>query len=252
MAIGKNLEELIADLRMEIGQSTNPAVSRSTRARYIRLLNRHQRQLHREYDWPFLEIKRDIRMEAGSRYYDFPADIDMDRQIVIENKYATTWHPVKYGITAQQYNEIDSDTDQRLDPVLRWGYYTINPSDSTDVLQPQIEVWPVPASDGNIATLDGCLRVKGIRKCIEMVNDADVCVMDSDMVVLYAAAEILAKFRSPDAQAKLDQADNMKNTLKNRATPSQSFTPGGDTFNEPERRKIELRVAYTNREGITH
>lgn len=246
MPRGVALETLIYNLRSEVGMSTNPAVSRSTRDRFITVMNRVQRRLYADHEWPFLGIYRDIQLQAGQRYYDFPDDINTDRAVRFETKWGGIWQKVGYGITDKNYNEFDSDADVRYDPVFRWGFYMPDPTPDNDVTDPQIEVWPIPATNGNEDTLDGYVRVHGSQRLLSMVNDADKCLLDSDLIVLYSAAEILAKMKSPDASAKLENANALYTKLKGRATPSEPFKIGGDTFDMDKggRREIELRVAY--------
>lgn len=241
MARGLTLEQLIYNLRSEVGQSTNPAVSRSTRARFVSLLNRTQRRLYADFAWPFLEIYRDVLVEAGERYYDFPTDIDMDRQIRFEVKTSGIWQKVGFKITNKHLNEYDSDAGVQSDPVWRWDYHL---EDNSQV--PQWEAWPVPASNADASTLENAVRIHGTQKLLEMVNDIDTCLLDADLIVLYSAAEILTKMRSPDANAKLENANTLYTKLKGRSTPSEPFKIGGDTFDceRSDRREIELRVAY--------
>jgi hypothetical protein len=227
MARGLSLEQLLYNLRSEVGQSTNPAISRSTRARFITIMNRIQRRLYADYDWPFLKIHRDLEIAAGQRYYDFPTDIDTDRSTRLEVKDGGRWQKVGYKITNDQMNEYDSDQDQRSSPVWRWDFYL--PANAT---VPQIEVWPIPAENYDATTLEDAVRVHGIQKLVAMVNDADTCLIDGDLIVLYAAAEILAKIRAADSAAKLENANTLYKSLKGRATPSDNFTVGGDTFTE--------------------
>jgi len=241
MARGLTLEQLIYNLRSEVGQSTNPAVSRSTRDRFVTLLNRVQRRLYADFEWPFLNIYRDIAMQAGSRYYDFPEDIDMDRAVRFEVKWGGLWQRVGNKITNQNLNEYDSDANDRSDPVWRWDYYLEDGSS-----EPQIEVWPIPANNAVASTLEGYVRVHGIQKLTNMVEDDDTCLIDGDLLVLYAAAEILARMKSSDATAKLENANSLYVKLKGRSTPSEPFKVGGDTYDLKSggRREIELRVAY--------
>ncbi len=243
MARGLTLEKLLYNLRVEIGQSTNTAVSRSTRTRFIGLLNSYQRLYWYKHDWSFLEIKRDKKMQAGSRYYDFPDDMDMDRAHKLEYKLGSDWCPVAYGIGGEQYSELDSDNDMRLDPVLRWNYYIAPITAANQQTVPQFEVWPIPATDGNDTTLDGYVRWHGYVKCREMVNDSDVCLLDGDLITFLAAAEILAKLKSADAPAKLEKGNQLFNTLKTRATPATKFKIGQDA--DPDQgKKIVLRAVY--------
>jgi hypothetical protein len=245
---GATLEQMLYDLRGEVGQSTNPAVSRSTRGRFITIINRIQKRLWYDYDWPFLEITKDVQLQAGSRYYDFPDLIDMDRAIKLQTRWGGEWLKMGFGIEGKHYSQYNSDggvgVEERLDPAWRWKYYLEDDSDD-----PQFEVWPMPASNGVESTLEGYVRVTGIRKLNPLVNDADVCLLDSDMIVLYAASEILARRRVADAQAKLENANSIYNRLKGKATPAEPFKIGGDADeNSCGRRQIELRVAYAGQQ----
>lgn len=246
---GTTLEQMLYDLRAEVGQSTNPAVSRSTRGRFITVLNRVQKRLWYDYDWPFLKIHRDVQLQAGSRYYDFPEDIDMDRAVRVETRWGGEWQKLGFGISGEHYSQYNSDggvgVEERSDPAWRWDYHLEDGSDD-----PQFEVWPLPGSDGVQATLEGYIRIFGIQALRPLVNDADVCLLDSDMIVLYAASEILARRRVADAQAKLENANSIYSRLKGKATPAEPFKIGGDTFDDNScgRRQIELRVAYAGQQ----
>lgn len=241
MARNVALEQLLISLRLEVGRSTNAAISRSSRNRYINILNRVQRRLYADFDWPFLEIKRDIKLQAGQRYYDFPDDIDMDRAFLFEASYAQYWQKMSFGVGADELAEYDSDKDVRSDPPWRWEYHLEDLHD-----KPQIELWPVPATNGVDGSKDHHIRVTGIHKLNEMVEDKDKCLIDADLIVLYAAAELLVRMRMPDAESKLENANSLYLKLKGRSTPSVPFTIGGDTFDmdESHRRNTELRVAY--------
>jgi hypothetical protein len=47
-------------------------------------------------------------------------------------------------------------------------------------------------------------------------NDDDRCMLDDKMIVLFAAAEWLARNKLPDAKAKLDIANRLKMKLQGR------------------------------------
>lgn len=248
------LEQMLYDLRSECGVSTNPAVSRATRGRFITLLNRIQKRLWYDYDWEFLKIDRYIELQAGSKFYDFPTDIDMDRAVRLEMMWGGEWQKVGFGIDGKHYSQYSSGTDdnatgaERSDPVWRWKYHLAPGS-----ADPQLEAWPVPATDYDPVTMEGALKVYGIRKLQPLVNDADVCLLDSDMIVLYAAAEILAKKKAGDAQAKLENANSIYNRLKGASTPVTPFQIGGgdpEEFCEPRSgdSRIHLRVAYAGQD----
>lgn len=243
MPRNQTLETLLYNLRAEVGQSTNPAISRSSRNRHIALLNGHQRRLYINKAWDFLKIDRDIKLEQGSRYYDFPTDIDIDRVDKIEVKWGGTWQPVKYGIDGEHLDQFDSDIGDENDPVLRWKFHL---EDGATV--PQIEVWPIPAGDGVLATKELYLRVSGVQKLVDMVSDNDTCLLDGDLLVYYTAAEILTKRGSRDAQAKLEKANKLLGDSKSRAVQTRVFQVGGDCTEDNEKKDIELRAVYAGQE----
>ena len=133
-------------------------------------------------------------MQAGQRYYDFPVAMDLETTITADTFYGNIWTPLAYGISPMDYNAMNPELDQRSDPQLKWRVVT----DANGAVQ--FEVWPMPASNGNH------VRFKGRRKFVPLVNDTDRCVMDSILVQLFAAGEILAKKEQKDADLKIAAA----------------------------------------------
>lgn len=247
MARGTTLEALVNNLRAEIGQSTNTAVSRASLDSLTQTLRRQQARLWTDYDWPFLRVERDIQMQAGGRYYDFPVDLDLTRIEKAEIKWGGIWQPVAYGISSEDFVLHDSDLGIRNNPVMRWDYY--NGALNTPVNQ--FEVWPIPANNGTPASKELHLRFTGIRKLRSLVAMSDTADLDDDLLVLYSAAEILARLKTPDASSKLENANLHYNKLKARgAGQSKPFVIGG-CYDEPKGRRGvgELRVAYADQDG---
>lgn len=217
MARGTSLGQLLDDLRAEVGHSLNPALGINTRDVLINVLQRQQKRLWEDYAWPFLKVDRDIPAQAGLRYYNIPADMTFERIEKVEFKWGDRWQPLSYGIGADQYNQYDSDRDIRSWPLQRW--------DATD--DGRIEVWPIPVQDGSAATTDGLIRISGIRKPRALVADADIADLDDQLIVLYSAAEVLARQKQADAQNKLQQAQAHYARLKARTAKGNTFVMGG-------------------------
>lgn len=230
MARGTTLQKLVADLRIEARYDPDPALSRNMKALLERTLITTQEFLYDEFDWPFLQVYRDINLEAGSRYYDFPADMNLERVQQVDVYYSGDWRPVDRHIDLQHYNAHDSDHNERTDPVLKW--------DIADLGQgPQLEVWPLPASPS-------ILRITGIRNLGPMVNDEDRADLDDMMIVLYAAGEMLASSDKDLSAVKLQKAKARRDTMQGRTTKTRTnrFSLGGTPpqCNTEER----VRVAY--------
>lgn len=217
MARGTQLGTLIEDLRAEAGHSLQLSLGKQTRDILINLIQRTQRRLWNDYDWPFLKIKRSIEVQAGQRYYDIPDDLTFERIRFMEFKYGNNWIPVQYGINRSHYNQFDSDQGIRSWPVERYDAYENN----------QLEVWPIPSLNANSTTLDGMIRVWGIRNLSPLIAESDTADLDDQLLVLYAAGELLTRQKQADAQAKLAQAQAHYQRLKARSAKTETFVISG-------------------------
>lgn len=234
MARGKTLLKLLQDLRAEIRASGNAAHNASAREGQIVLLNRVQEDIYDRHDWPLLRIERPLDVQAGQRYYDSPPDINIDRLECIEVRYGQQWCPLHYGINADHYSAWDSDLDERSWPVERWQIYE----------DEQIELWPVPAANADTVSLDGRLKITGIRKLTQMVADDDIAMLDDRLIVLYAAAETLAASGAKDAAAKLDAAMKRERMLTSNMSKIKTFSLSGNDSDTGWKPKGPPRVHY--------
>jgi hypothetical protein len=60
-----------------------------------------------------------------------------------------------------------------------------------------------------------------------MVNDSDVAMLDDNLIVLFAAAEMLARAKSDDAQGKMSAANELFTKLKGSGIKNDVFVMGG-------------------------
>lgn len=216
MPAGVTLPELVVMLRGELLQSVNTAHGVNAAPAHKQILARTQRTLWLDYAWPHLRVDRDEPLAAGQRYYDFPTDLALDRLESVTVKWSGRWHGLARGIDVGIYNAYDSDADVRTDPVLRWAPYETT----------QFEVWPMPATD-DVQTI----RFRGIRTLNPLVDDADTCDLDADLLVLFAAAELAADGKSPRAEALARRANAHYAKLRQRAEHNSEsmFVLGGPT-----------------------
>ena len=234
MARGKTLLKLLQDLRAEIRASGNAAHNASAREGQVVLLNRVQEDIYDRHDWPMLRIERTLDVQAGQRYYDTPGDINIDRLECIEVRYGQQWCPLHYGINADHYSAWDSDLDERSWPVERWQIYE----------DEQIELWPVPAANADTVSLDGRLKITGIKKLQPLVADDDVAMLDDRLIVLFAAAESLAASGAKDAAAKLDAAQKRERMLTSNLSKIKTFSLSGRDGDSGWKPKGPPRVHY--------
>lgn len=175
MARGTTLGELVTKLRVAARLDPNPALSKNMEPLFKQTLADTQERLYDEFDWPFLKIQRDKELAAGQRYYDVPVDMNLERVIAVDTKVGGEWVPVERGIPLDCYSAVDSDLDQRRDPVVRWD--VVDTGDGE-----QIEVWPVPSTNGLQ------LRFSGIRKLKQLIGQADKADLDDKIIVLFSSA----------------------------------------------------------------
>lgn len=221
MARGVVFTELLDMLRAEAMISTNPNLSNNILPNMKQLIQRTQRQLWLNYDWKFLKKWADKPVAAGQRFYDFPTNLDSARIAKVHYRWNNLFIEVEKGINPTDYNAFDSElaTPIRADPVMRWDYY--------DVAETQYEVHPIPATDGTAGT--GYMRFSGVLNLNPLVADTDRCTLDADLIVLFAAAELLTP-RNPDqAKQKLQLANAFLMSLKGQyqATSQTIRTLGG-------------------------
>lgn len=237
MARGKTLLSLLRSLRAELGVSQNAAHNSSSQDTHIALLQSRQEELWEDYDWPHLRVRRIEPVAAGQRYYDFSSHIPIDRIEKISYRWGEDWCELAYGIEDRHYEVWDSDLDERSEPVERWRI------DEND----QVEIWPLAATDGDAATLEGYLKIEGIRALRPLVNDDDTADLDDRLIVLMTAAKLKAASGAKDAALTLSAAMKRKQDLIGNVSKIKKFSLKGSSETKPHQPYIP-RVHYRDRE----
>jgi hypothetical protein len=212
MAVGTTLSNLVDQLRAEIGASTNVGQGVNNLSSLQQTLRRNQERLWNEYNWPHLIIDRDEKLFAGQRYYSFDADLDYNRILGAWVNYSNAFEPVGYGFDPTIYAASNSEIGTRSDPIKLWRHYEGN----------QYEVWPVPA--GKTAQT---LRFRAVRKLTPLLANSDKADLDDILIVLFSAAEILARLKAADAPSKLQLAQAHYRNLRSNTLKQNMFTLGG-------------------------
>lgn len=224
MARNKTLLQLTEEVRAETRRSTSASRGIDDLDHIRQVIRRIYEQFYDDYDWPHTKVMRDITIAAGSRYYDFPTDVDYERVRTVKYDYGTIWTDVEYGITDDEYSAFDTE---RTDPILKWDIIDAGSGE-------QIEVWPLPASAGT-------LRIRGIRNKTELVSNSDICDLDSTLIVMFAAAEILASAGQKDATLKLQAGQKRLNSLRARSFKRKKMDmPGSGPSREQPKERIRV------------
>lgn len=244
MARGRTLLSLLQDYRIEVSVSSNPAHNSNARDAQVRALQRSQERLWEKHDWPFLRVERFIDLQAGQRYYDPrgatladgtpAADLGLSRVEEVSVRWGETWCGLHFGIDRDRhYGTWDSDLDERSWPAERWNIH-----------EDMIEIWPVPADNAVPATLEGRVRLTGIRDLRSFVADGDICDLDDQLIVKYAAVKALARGGSKDGQVVLDEAKRLESDLTGNFTKSKSFSLAGRSLAPVRELRGPPRVHY--------
>ncbi len=136
--------------------------------------------------------------------------LNFDRIQDVKLKYNNVYVELERGIEFEDYSIYDSNASpvERSFPTLKWD---IRDTGSGE----QIEVWPVPSQAATIYMF-------GTKNLGDLIQEADTADLDDRLIVLFAAAELLARQKSNDAKIKLSQAEKRLMTLKRN---SQADTP---------------------------
>lgn len=211
MAIGTTLSTLVEQLRAEIGASTNVGQGVNQLPALQQTLRRNQERLWLDYDWPHLVIDRDEPLYGGQRYYTFDNDLDYNRIVGAWVKYANIFEPIGYGFNPTIYAAVNSEIGYKSDPVQLWRHYEGN----------QYEVWPVPTGVTNQT-----IRFRAIKKLAPLLANSDQADLDDNLIVLFSAAELLARLKAADAPGKLQLAQSHYRSLRRSTMKRDMFIMG--------------------------
>lgn len=215
----ETLEQLVEKVRAECRLSTNTSRGIDNSAYIKQVINRCYEELYDNHDWQHLRIDRSVEMQAGQRYYDYPDDLNLEYVEKIWVQHGQARFNLAQGIDPTLYNSSDSPGDERASHPIRFDYH--QEDDGSD----QFEVWPVPAENDSDAT-PVLVIFRGKKNFNELVNNTDRCLIDTQLVVLSAAADILSDNKSPGAQRRADKVSARLSRLKSRYAPKRRCISG--------------------------
>ena len=233
MARGTQLSVLYTMLQAELGENSQFS---NTQARYYQLLSHKQMWLANKYDFPFLEDRFDVAVPGGSRYLSFPTidnegvtiAMNLERGYLVERFWDNEWEELMYGIGSNEFNYLNSDqVGQTQDPIQNWRWSQ----------EGQFEIWP-------INVMAQAIRFTGQRALDPLVSGSDTADLDDLTIVLFVAADILARSKQADAKLKLDEAN--ARLLEQRGgypTKPKGLVIGNTGRGEPKGRLIPIAVA---------
>jgi hypothetical protein len=231
MPLGVSLTDLRKRLRAETGQSLNAQQGVQSAETQNMVLDRQQRELWDAYQWPHLRYARDIDLGDGQALYSYPVEMPFDQiqRIGIATGSTTSgttawsdWHPLIYGINLLSIPASGPPTGTPT----HWANQVVVGSTGVTVPGGQIYLYPTPSfpETGNMR-----IRLSGQAPCTSLQSESDRCIIDSEAIVLFAAAEVLAVQKSEAASLKLTKAQNfLRRLLQNSGADKRaSYNMGG-------------------------
>jgi hypothetical protein len=222
--IGVRLIDLRRELRAETGQSLNPAQGVQAQASMDIVLDRQQRELWDAYQWPHLRYIIDMDLSAGQPSLSYPPSMPFDQisRIYVSRGPGQKLAPLSYGIRAYDV-PVGAEAPQTGTPKLWANLIAVDANNETDPTSFSIQFYPLPDADMTV-------RFEGQAPCTTLSADADVCIIDSKAIVLFAAAEVLAQQKNEAAALKLTKAQNyLRRILQNQGADKRaSYNMGGN------------------------
>lgn len=226
MPTGVTLAEMSTQTRAILGYSLNPAFGVDQEASMREGLRRTQTDLWQMHDWPLLIDNQQVIVQSGSRYVGIPPTLDYGHINAIyardEPNPITTggsWKEMKYGISPEDFNEINSDLKQTGFPISRFQP-TVDQANA-------LEIWPIPNKTCTLLFV-GRIALK------PLVSDTDVCTLDSDLIISTYAAQMMARNGNRDAEIQMAKSQAIFNRLrarqganKRRPWVSRGYLEGG-------------------------
>ena len=178
---------MVKNLRAECGHALSVAqgVNQFETLKY--LLARTQEELWTAFVWPDLKLRAAIVLAAGQYSYPYHADMPYDciREAwtaPAESRADTHWTSLEYGIDEDMILP-DGTNSERADPVQYWDV-----DDADDVSASGRRRTPRP---GCASTARSSSRRSS--------PTADVSTLDATAIVLFTAADLLARAKAEDA-----------------------------------------------------
>lgn len=217
----QQLSVMVKNLRAECGHALTVAQGVNQYETLKYLLGRTQEELWTAFVWPDLIVRADVALTAGQYIYPFPVTpepmtYDMIRETWTAVADSTSWQMLSFGIDEDMI-QPGGDNTQRSDPVQSW-----------DVEGPNsFRVWPTPDVSGSY------LRFKGMQQLATFTADSDSCTVDATAIILFTAADLLARAKAEDAATKMQKAQRHiakvlgnKISAKNKVSTLGGGAPG--------------------------
>lgn len=202
----RTMAEMLRELRAEIGMATDVSLQANILDAHRSLLQRAQRMLYDNEMWPHLEGFFSVEVPKNANEIALPEGINAGAIRAVRVRDATSGSramPVRYGWTDQEL--MSADPDEPGWPIQYWRIEANADLDEDD-FQRRVTFWPQPDRAA-------VLIFEARRAITRFVDDSDKATLDSDLIVLQTAAELLNEQGSPNGPVKAAAAQQRKRDL---------------------------------------
>ena len=227
MPLGVTLADLRRELRAEIYSSLLPAHGLSAIDMQNLILERAQRELWNQYEWPHLKYRVDFDVPANTPILDYDGTMPFENVLSLWYNYEPDrdqpWKRLRYG-----FEDWINETLSSYPPV-RWrNVVCVVPATGLTEFSGQAQLWPIPSNSAH-------MRWLGQAPLNPLKVDTDRCMIDSTAIVMTVAAELLGAQKSEVATLKGNKAQAYIRRLIGRtgANKRDISALGQGTGNQP-------------------
>jgi hypothetical protein len=190
LPLKKTLGEIRSDIQTRLGFGMAGQAGIVNSALIDSMIKSAQEQLYLQFDWAELKSVYERLTGADQKFYDYPADCNIERITGIWVIWGGRYVPLIEGIDAPMRSNAAGSVPARYER------------------RDQLELFPVPQSN------EYTIRFEYIKTISPLSANSDRTSLPSEIVYLHALSNAKAHYRQPDAETYASQLDALLNRLK--------------------------------------
>jgi len=181
------LANLVEMVRAEAGHALSPAQGLNTEQTIKKTIIRVERELWTAFEWPTLMVREQLPVQRHQYRIAYGSSLKYDQVRQAWWSDGNRFHPMEYSIPEQGIKPDGTNT---------WESTTVTHWEDDGADDTLFRIYPTPSQDGYI-------RFKGMKPLKPLVDNDDVCTLDSVAIATRTAAEMLTRAKSQDAELKM-------------------------------------------------
>ena len=210
MTVRLTMLQMLRNLRVEIGMDPDVNLQANVIDTHRGIMQRVQRLLYDNEIWPHLRAKWTVEVPANALSIALPETLNPGaiKMVYAKDTEAAVSRPYRLNHGWDDEEFVAADPTEPGWPICRWQLEASTDFE-VDEFTRTMTFWPNPDRDCEF-------YIYGDRAISPFTDDAHRSTLDSDLIVLQSAAEILAGKGSPDAPLKASAAEVRKTDLLKR------------------------------------